>query len=176
MGTPGSLSYALCQEMKAALREGSPEEEVWLTPPAAEELDALRRESDGLVEPGATALEETPDSIHWHTFGGGRANRVLAAALEATAGQKWRAGNLGLRVRDLGGVEAREAVEELRGADLDAIAAAAADGFVRGELSKFQVCLPERAERALLVDRVLEVEGARAVLRSSTVRVVGEPR
>ena len=164
MGVPGTLSYALCQEIKATLREASPEEDGWLTPAAFDELAALRQEYDGLVELGATALEETPDGVHWHTFAGGLINRVLAAALQANAEQKWRMGNLGLGGKDIGRVEAQRAIAGLREADLDAIAAAAADGFVRGELSKFQVCLPERAETVLLVARLLDVAGARCAL------------
>ena len=49
---------------------------------------------------------------------------------------------------------------------------------MRGELSKFQVCLPEEAERELLVERLMDVAGARRVLRDKVVVVtqMGEKR
>ncbi len=171
MGVPGNLSYAISQEVKASLREATPEEHGWLSPAAAKEVAGLRQEYDGLVEPGATALEETADGVHWHTFAGGLINRVLAAALLATAGQKWRMGNLGLGGKEIARVDAQRAIEGLRGVDLDVIAAEAADGVVRGELSKFQVCLPKRAEQALMVERLLDVEGARRMVGERVVVV-----
>ncbi|MES2638070.1 MAG: DEAD/DEAH box helicase [Myxococcota bacterium] len=169
MGMPGTLSYPLCQEIKATLREATPEEDAWLSRAAADELASLRSDYDGLVEPDVTALEETDDGVTWHTFAGGLINRVLVAALQATAGQKWRMGNLGLGGKDIARVDAQRAIEGLRSADLASIGAEAADGFLRGELSKFQVCLPERAERALLVERLLDVDGARRVLGERVV-------
>jgi ATP-dependent Lhr-like helicase len=171
MGMPGTLSFALCQEIRDTLREATPEEEGWLTPAAKLEIAGLREVYDGLVEPGVTALEETGDGVYWHTFAGGLINRVLAAALQASAGQKWRMGNLGLGGKEIGRVDAQRAIEGLREIDLDEIAAGVADTFVRGELSKFQVCLPERAERALLVERLLDVEGARALVNGRVVVV-----
>lgn len=178
MGSPGSLSWALCQEIRDTLREATPEEAGWLSAAAAAEVATLRDEYDGLVEPDATALEETADGVHWHTFAGGLINRVLSVALHAEAGQKWRMGNLGLGGKGIGRVEAQRAIEALRSADLEGIAAEAAGGFVRGELSKFQVCLPEEAERELLVERLMDVAGARRVLREKVVVVtrMGEER
>ncbi len=171
LGQPGTLSFALCQEIKATLRGPIPEESSWLTPAAAEELSAMRLEYDGLVEPDVTALEDTRDGVQWHTFAGGRINRVLAAALHATADQKWRVGNLSLVAKGLGRVDAIKAVMSLKNVDLTLIADKAADEFARGELSKFQPCLPERAERRLLVERLLDVPGAEALASGRVVSV-----
>lgn len=174
LGTPGSLSFALCQEIKATLREATAEEAGWVTDEAAEELSALRQMYEGLVEPDSTALEDGEDAVIWHTFAGARANRVLAAAL-ARSDQRWRVGNLSLVAKGLPRVEAAKAIAELGRADLRAVASEAAAGFVRGELSKFQPCLPESAERALLVERLLEVEVAERIAQtpfvSTTVHV-----
>jgi len=173
MGQPGTLSYALCQEMKATLHFAMTEETDWLSQHAAAELGLLRESYDGLVEPGVTALEETEDGVQWHTFAGGLINRVLVAALQETTGQKWRMGNLGLGAKDVAAVDAVRSIEGLREVDLGGVVTGAAGGFLRGELSKFQACLAEEAEQRLLVGRLLDVGGAERVLGARVVRVGG---
>jgi hypothetical protein len=59
---------------------------------------------------------------------------------------------------------ARDAIRRLQTLDLDAIAAAEAHRWVRGRLSKFEPCLPDDAVEALMVERVLDVRGARAMV------------
>jgi ATP-dependent Lhr-like helicase len=174
MGMPGSLSYPLCQEIKATLRAATADEAGWLTAEATDELLALRAEYEGLVEPDVTALEDAADAVIWHTFAGARINRVFAALLAHTADQKWRVGNLSLSVKGLGRVEAGKAIAALRhlDLDLDRVAAEAAQDSLQATLSKFQPCLPEAAERRLLLDRMWDVEGARRVLASGLVVVV----
>jgi ATP-dependent Lhr-like helicase len=169
MGAPGSLSLLLCQEMKAALHTPTPEEADWLTPEAAAELAALREEYEGLVEPEVTALEDAADAVIWHTFAGARINRLLAAALTAADGQRWRVGNLGLSAKGAARADVSRVITALRGAPLAPLALEVADSFVRGELSKFQPCLPERAERRLLAERLLDVAGAERLLQGAVV-------
>ncbi|MCB9694516.1 MAG: hypothetical protein H6736_22120, partial [Alphaproteobacteria bacterium] len=42
----------------------------------------------------------------------------------------------------------------------------------RGQLSKFDRCLPDAALRELMVERLLDVQGARAFLASHEIPVV----
>jgi len=62
-------------------------------------------------------------------------------------------------------VEVRQAVRALRELDWEAVAADSARTFVRGTVSKFQPCLPGRAETSLLVDRLLDPRGTTAFLQ-----------
>ncbi len=88
------------------------------------------------------------------------ANRALELALEAQAGQRWRAGNLGRSVKGLGLAEGRAAFAGLDGPGLRATKERGAAGFARGELLKFLRCLPPAAEAALLVEPLLDGVGA----------------
>lgn len=166
LGLPGTLSTELCAEMRAALITSGPETE-WLTTPAARELAALRVSYEGVLD--GDPLESTGDGVTWHTFAGGAVNRLLAAGLKLTTGHRWIAGNLSLKAKDVGMAAARAGVRELRALEWEAIARSAAKEFARGPISKFQPCLPQEAEDALLVERLLDVEGARRVAGSGHI-------
>jgi ATP-dependent Lhr-like helicase len=170
LGQPGVLSQALCQAMLDVLvREG--EESQWLTHSAEVELQALREGYGGLLEAGSAPLEDTPEGVQWHTFAGGAINRLLAAGLEQVSRDKWVAGNLSVRCKDIGFVAAGEAVRQLATLDWERVAAQAARSMVRGMISKFQPCLPQDAEDRLLAERLLDLPGALRFL--ATVKVNG---
>ena len=59
----------------------------------------------------------------------------------------------------------------MRGVDLEARALASAEESAYAELSKFQVCLPERLDRKLVAERAFDVEGAGRLLRGQKVSV-----
>lgn len=161
LGLPGSLSTELCAEMRAALLEPGPEG-AWLTTVAARELEGLRESYAAVLD--GDPLEGAGDGVTWHTFAGGAVNRLLAAGLKQVTGHRWIAGNLSLKAKDVGMAAARAGVRSLRELDWEAVARAAAKEFARGPISKFQPCLPQEAEEALLVERLVDVEGARKVV------------
>jgi len=171
LGQPLLLGFALCRAIKDVLAAPDTAEAAWLSPAAAHALAALRADHDGLVEPGNNALERTAEGLTWHTFAGGRANRALALALAATGSHPWRAGNLGLSAKGLGLAEGLAAIRGLAPEALPSAMAQGAAGFARGELSKFQRCLPPAAEAALLVERLLDGVGAAQVLGEGVVVV-----
>lgn len=142
LGSPNDISYELCQEMKAVLMAG--DVPVWLDAAGREELGDLRAGYAGLLEADTVPVEFTDDAIRWHTFAGGRANRLLASALEANGGGRWTPGNLSLKPRDAkGGAQVRDAVAAvLEIDDWDAEAARAAQTIKQAD-GKFDVCLPE---------------------------------
>ena len=158
LGMAGVLSYPLCQAMMKALMEPGPEV-AWLTPIAARTLDELRRGYEGLLEEGAASLEDRGDTLQWHTFAGGGINRLLAAGLASLTGDKWVVGNLTLTSKASGVVKANEAISKLRELDWESLATARAHDLVRGQISKFQPCLPSEAEDRLLAERLLDVPG-----------------
>lgn len=160
LGLPGSLSTDLCGEMRATLLAPGPEE-AWLSAAAARELESLRESYAPVLD--GDPLESTGDGVTWHTFAGGAVNRLLAVGLRQVTGHRWVAGNLSLKAKDVGIAAARAEVREIGALDWDAVARSAAHDFTRGPISKFQACLPEDAEEALLVERLVDVGGARKV-------------
>ena len=174
VGMPGLLSQEICQMMMQVLGEDAGEAR-WLSGAAAGELRLLREGYAGLLEDGAAPLEELADQedgVQWHTFAGGRVNRLLAAGLEKETGKRWTAGNLSLRCKELGLVAARAALAEIiQGAlDWEALAVSAARGMTRGMVSKFQPCLPEAAEDRMLAERLLDLPGTLRFLGQVSVR------
>ncbi|MDX9722232.1 MAG: DEAD/DEAH box helicase [Myxococcota bacterium] len=168
LGQPGVLSAPLCQSMMQVLLEAG-EESTWLAPAAALELASLREGYEGLLEAGSAPLEDTAEGVQWHTFAGGAVNRLLAVGLEQESGQKWVSGNLSVKAKDLGFVAAQQAIERLGELPWERLAAEAAQGMVRGAISKFQPCLPASAEARLLAERLLDLPGTLRFLSSVTV-------
>ena len=173
MGNAGTLSFRLCREMKRTLHQSVPEEDGWLSKAALAELNLMRETHDGLVEPYATSLEEREQGVQWHTFAGGRINRVLGEALRQLTGEPWRLGNLSLRCKDVGRAAASEAIAQLSELDLDAMVMGVADKYWRGQLSKFQPCMPDVAVERMLRERLLDVPGAQRVAAEPVVVVSG---
>ncbi len=170
LGMPGVLSNPLCQGMLDVLLHEK-QEGAWLSKEAAAELASMRDSYDGLLEPGTAPLEEQPDGVQWHTFAGGAVNRLLAAGLEQKSGNKWVAGNLSLKCKDIAFTAASDAVRGLVDLNWERVAADAARDMARGMLSKFQPCLPEEAEDRLLSERLLDQPGTLRFL--ATVKVNG---
>jgi ATP-dependent Lhr-like helicase len=155
IGHPGVLATELCQAMMDVLLHERQEAE-WLSSAAAAELASMRESYGELLEEGTAPLENQPDGVQWHTFAGGAVNRLIAAGLEHKSGKKWVAGNLSLRCKELPMTAARDAILALAELDWEGVATKAAHGVARGELSKFQPCLPEDAEDRLLAERLFD--------------------
>jgi ATP-dependent Lhr-like helicase len=171
LGAPGVLSGPLCQAMKDVLLQEGPESH-WLGAEAATELESMRDSYHGVLEEGTAPLEEHPDGVQWHTFAGGAVNRLLAAGLESRTGQRWVAGNLSIRCREVPTIEASAAVGALQGLDWEGIATSAARSMARGMVSKFQPCLPEDEEDRLLAERLLDLPGTLRFLARTRVTLV----
>jgi ATP-dependent Lhr-like helicase len=171
MGIPLALSFAACQEMKATLAaEDFP---AWLRGNAAAELKRLREGYAGLVEAGATAIEVEEDGVVWHTFGGGAANRLLAAGLERVRGEKWTAGNLSLRRRCISLAAASASLDAIAAVDWPGLALASADRPDLPEVSKFQDCLPDVLDRRLVAGRLYAPETAGEIATSRRIAAHG---
>src|SRR5262249_45128969 len=106
------------------------------------------------------------------TFGGGKANNLLAECLEEQLGEKVVVDNLYVAFRGQAAAseaKIREVIADLRretrpnGADAMRLAANCA----RGRLSKFQKCLPPRLEAAFLAEVLTDVAAARLAINSS---------
>jgi ATP-dependent helicase Lhr and Lhr-like helicase len=166
LGHAGLLSTKLCQTMREVLTQPGEDESAWLTRPAALELESLRASYAPLFELGPTPLEELEAGVQWHTFAGGAVNRLLAAGLEAKTGTKWVAGNLSLKCGELTRLVAQEAIAALPGLDWRKLAVETARHLARGQVSKFQPCLPVEAEDHLVAEKLLDVDGVVAFLHA----------
>jgi hypothetical protein len=76
-------------------------------------------------------------------------------------------GNLSLGCKDVTIGAAREVLARLTDLNWEDTAGNAAEGMARGMVSEFQPCLSEDAERRLLAERLLDVEGTVKFLRST---------
>jgi ATP-dependent Lhr-like helicase len=165
-GGPRFLGYALCQAMRRVLA-GDFEDPAW-SQRARNTMRTLRAEHAFLHDEAAPLLESA-EQLEWWTFAGGGANVLLARMLEAELGEKVTSGNTSIRFKEKAGesvVAVREAIRSIaeRGGPTVDDAARFAIGASRGRLSKFDRCLPEDLLGRLIVEGVLDVEGARAVL------------
>ena len=169
-GLPALLPAELTAEMMAILASES--DLPWLDAPGAAQMAGLREAYSGLLDPGTAPLEGTSAGVQWHTFAGGAVNRLLAAGLKQVTGDRWTPGNLSLKTKDLDVAGALRSVRRLEEVDWDAAALVAAQAMARGRISKFQPCLPEDMEQALLVRKLLDVSGTLSFLARTTTNGV----
>jgi ATP-dependent Lhr-like helicase len=135
---------------------------------AQQKLADLRAE-DRDAGAGTAALVPDPHGLRLWTFGGGKANNLLARVLEEQLGEKVVVDNLYLGFRgDAARSDAaiRPALSALRLASRPSHddALRLAEGCARGRLSKFQPCLPPRLESELLAESLTDAPAARSVL------------
>ncbi len=159
-------SYQLCQAMKAVLT-GEDISERW-SKRAREKITNLRHQY-GLDPERVTELEADEHGLRLWTFGGGKANNLLGRLLEAKLGEKVTIDNLYIGFRK-GAAKSRAAINnalaELRseGRPNHNDAVALAELCARGQLTKFQPCLPERLEAEYLAQMLMNEDEARLVL------------
>lgn len=160
---PLFLGYHLCRAIRDVLigTERSP----FLHPSAAEIVDQSRESFDGVLGLGRFDLEESEGEHRWWTFAGGRINNTLRAAL-ASRRADWKvlADNFSVKVRGASSLEEVSAtISELQDPELwedEALWQGIAKELPSYRLSKFQSLLPPWAERELLADYLLDLEGA----------------
>jgi len=160
MGRPVLLSQALCQSILEVLVDG--ELDPWWSKRASDVIRRLREEH-GFLHDVLAPLVAEGDKLRWWTFGGGRANTLLAALLRARLGEKVTANNLSVQFADAANSEVgiRQAIESLR----EPGAVSYEEGkhllpeSALSRLSKFQSCLPAEVELELAARRLLDVGG-----------------
>lgn len=172
-GRSALLGRDLCQAMREVLAsdEVSPE---W-SRRAQQKLAELRTEyRDAGAGAGSTALVSDAYGLRLWTFGGGKANNLLARVLEEKLGEKVVVDNLYIAFRgDAAQSESaiRLALTELRREQRPnhADALRLAESCVRGRLTKFQPCLPPRLESELLAEVLTDAAAARAAIEEHGV-------
>lgn len=166
-GAPVYLDYSLCQAMREVLIERD-EDACW-SKRARDVIAELRREHEFLQLSPAPLLVEG-EAITWWTHAGGRANLLLAKLIETELGGAVRVRNESLTlIGEAGSSIARVQtwLAELRAADRpnegDALRCATA--AARSRISKFEPCLPGPLLARLAADTVVDLAGARALVR-----------
>lgn len=166
VGRPVLLSQALCRAMFEVLRDEGVDPS-W-SQRACEAIERVRQEHS-FVHDGPAPLVNEPDSVRWWTFGGGRANTLLATLLQAILGEKVTANNHAIRFSGAAAqsdAAIRQAIDSLRvpGALSWELAGSLLPERATSHLSKFQPCMPETQELELAARTLLDVEGAQQVL------------
>lgn len=165
-GDPRHLSYELCQAMRRVLMDdaGDP---AW-SQRATAVMTTLRADHTFLDDSPAPIVE-APDRITWWTFAGGGANALLGQMLGAELGEKVVATNTSIRLEGAAaksGVAVRDVLarwrEEARPTLEDG--QRFAEGAAKARISKFQVCLPEKLFAELVVEKSVDLDGARKVV------------
>jgi ATP-dependent Lhr-like helicase len=118
---------------------------------------------------GSSAIVADTYGLRLWTFGGGKANNLLAQCLEERLGEKLVVDNLYVAFRGQAAASEaaiREAIADLRreGRPNDADALRLAENCARGRLSKFQQCLPPRLEAAFLAEVLTDPPAARLAI------------
>lgn len=167
MGSPVLLSRELCQAVRQVLI--SDDVDPWWSKRARAVIGELR-EQHAFLRDDPSPLEPHREKVRWWTFAGGKANALLAAALEAELGGRVRPSNRYVTFAEgaaKSDVAIRQAIRGLAepGVLSWEVARAHSSGAGRGRVSKFQPCLPDELERDLLARASMDVEGALLAVR-----------
>lgn len=167
-GDPRHLSYELCQAMRGVLMEDAADP-AW-SHRASEVMTTLRADYSFLDESLAPIIE-APERITWWTFAGGGANALLAHMITHELGDKVIATNTSIKLEGdaaRSGVALRDTLRAWHDASRPTLEDA--HRFAEGSkqrISKFQICLPPALFAQLLVEKTVDVEGARRVVESA---------
>jgi len=136
-------------------------DDAWWTKRTREATRAERAAWTFLADEARPIVEGETETV-WHTFLGGRVNNLLSRLLEERLGEQVVPGNLAIKLRGdaaRSGAAVREATRALlaEGAVTEADAMRHVDGCARGELSRFQPCLPEELALRFLSRRLVEL-------------------
>ncbi|MCG5052493.1 MAG: DEAD/DEAH box helicase [Myxococcales bacterium] len=160
-GQPQLLSWELCQAIKAVL-VSEDEPEAW-SQRTRRKFKELRQEHAFVEEHGDT-LEPSPSGFRLWTFAGGKRNNLLAKTLSGLLGDKISNNNLYISFSDQAGkseVAIRQVLERLKmeSRPNEADALRLASSCARGQLSKFEPCLPDGLLERFLAEMLTEVGG-----------------
>lgn len=172
-GESSAYSYALSTAIRRVLLGATPSTPL-LSERAHARLELLRNEYATKVADDATVVVESDGRTRWWTFAGGRANRLLAAALGEVAPElmdDWVTTNFAVSLRaDATGPAVQVAVREAArryGAGLEGIDPEVSKDAVRK--LKFQEMLPPRLAVATLAARTADHSGVRQLLQQPLI-------
>ncbi|MBK7581083.1 MAG: DEAD/DEAH box helicase [Myxococcales bacterium] len=174
-GEARHLSHDLCQAMRKLLVSDE-RDDSW-SERATRVMTTLRSEFEHL-RGSESSLIEAPDRITWWNFAGGGANALLRGMLEQELGEKVVATNAAIKLEGdaaKSGAAVREVLARWKADERPTAedALRAAPDPSRTRVSKFQVCLPEALLAELVVEKVLDVEGARRALSAPPTATSG---
>lgn len=166
------LGYELCQAM-GRLLTCDDTDAAW-SRRACTVMETLRAEHEFLRD-GST-FHQTTDAITWWTFAGGAANLLLARMLESSLGEKVTSRNNSITLKEdaaksiVALQDTLRAIAARSGPTLEDARAHCRSANAKARFSKFDMCLPEEQLETLLVEGVLDVEGAQRAVREAVER------
>ena len=164
---PQFLSRRLSEQMREALK--SDEEYAYLHESALQVLAMMREDFGDLLKATETPVERGAGELTWWTFAGGQINSTVRAVLREIYGWDVSADNLKLRIEGeglLGGGfdEMRARLKRPTFWDDELPWRQIVQTLPDYRLSKFQKVLPDWAQRELVADFLLDIEGAKAFM------------
>lgn len=170
-GDPRHLSYELCQAMRRVLLDETADPS-W-SRRASEVMTTLRADYAFLHDSPSPILE-IPERITWWTFAGGAANALLGQMLDHELGEKVIATNTSIKLEGQAArseAAFRDVLARWREQDRPGTEDGKrfAEG-AKGRVSKFQVCLPPDLFAQLLVEKAVDLVGARKALEETAHR------
>jgi len=166
--TPQFLSFEVCQTIRDILK--SDDEYSYLHESAVTALESQRHEFRDLllIDDAPIATEE--GRVTWWTFAGGKINTTFRYAIESLG--DWDVTTSNYRV-EVEGEGIHDQFDDIRSRlrddafwEDDAVWNVVRRSLPEYRLSKFQDLLPEWAEREMLAEFLLDLEGAKAFLGS----------
>jgi ATP-dependent Lhr-like helicase len=157
------LSWEVCQAIRAVIC-GDDRLSPHLSNRAATKLAELHDEYDWARADGTTLFRDTARSrSRWWTFGGARANRALAHALDKAGVATMAVDDLGIGLRGTATLDAITAIT----AATDPVALRTPVEPRRLDAIKFASCVPDAALQRMISERDAD--------EPAVVRVLGEP-
>ncbi|MDA0169815.1 DEAD/DEAH box helicase [Solirubrobacter taibaiensis] len=162
-GSGAALSIEVCHAIRSVLW-GDERLAAHLTRRAATRIDEIRGEYEWVQE-GRTTLvrDHVRDRSRWWTFAGGRANRAVAAQLDAAGMATTSVDDLGIGLRSRGSYDSLKRVV----GGIDAPNATAPVDTRRIDTTKFGSCVPDQLLEQMLEQRETDSDGV--------ARLIGEP-
>jgi ATP-dependent Lhr-like helicase len=166
LGEPILLQQALCRSMYAVLTDDTTD--PYWSRRARDVINDLRERSR-FLRGGLTPLVPGEGTVQWWTFGGGRANALLAAMLRCCLGDSVLSDNQSITVVGQAAKcirAVRTAIDALRvpGAICDDAALRLLPEDALKRTSKLQLCLPDAMLRKEAVQTYFDVAGAITVV------------
>jgi ATP-dependent Lhr-like helicase len=172
---PQMLSFELCQQIREILMGET--EYPYINESLAEKLKDKREELGESLRRSALAVELEPGKAHIWTFAGGKINNTLRYIFSVLGGFEVTSDNFELQLK--GDTVTHKGIDEVIGRMRDpemwpnrSVLSAIVESVPEYRLSKFQRALPSQFSEEMVMNYLLDMEGARRLLEGTADALV----